>query len=138
MSLYGLYLRNPSTDLIFLLHMERTYIGAVQRRVNFDFSWKLKNENSLKKCKISYMDFAIFMSLYGMYLRNPSTDLIFLLQMERTYIGVVQRSSIFVFFFLKIEIFAKTENLWHVTSRLLCYNFVMPQCLTVFYSTVML
>ena len=29
MSLYGLYLRNPSTDLIFLLYMERTYIGAV-------------------------------------------------------------------------------------------------------------
>ena len=42
MSLYGLYLRNPLTDLILLLHMERTYIGAVQRRVNFDFSRKLK------------------------------------------------------------------------------------------------
>ena len=41
MSLYGLYLRNPSTDLIFLLHMERTYIGAVQRRDDFDFSRKL-------------------------------------------------------------------------------------------------
>ena len=42
MSLYGLYLGNPSTDLIFLLDMERTYIGAVQHRVNFDFSRKLK------------------------------------------------------------------------------------------------
>ena len=38
MSLYGLYLRNPSTDLIFLSHKERKYIRAVQRRVNFDFS----------------------------------------------------------------------------------------------------
>ena len=28
-SLYGLQLRNPSTNLIFLLHMEKTYIGAV-------------------------------------------------------------------------------------------------------------
>ena len=52
MSLYGLYLRNPSTDLIFLLHMERTYIGAVQRRVNFDFFIENgRNENSLKNVK---------------------------------------------------------------------------------------
>ena len=49
MSLYGLYLRNPSTDLIFLLHLERTYIGAVQRRVNFDFSWKLKKWEFFEK-----------------------------------------------------------------------------------------
>ena len=49
MSLYGLYLRNPSIDLIFLLHMERTYIGAVQRRVNFDFSRKLKKWEFFEK-----------------------------------------------------------------------------------------
>ena len=42
MSLYGLYLRNPSTDLIFLLHMERTYIGAVRRGINFDFFLKIE------------------------------------------------------------------------------------------------
>ena len=47
----------PQTNLIFLLHMERTYIGAVQRRINFDFSWKLKKwEFFEKKCKFSYMD----------------------------------------------------------------------------------
>ena len=38
MSLYGLYLSNPSTDLILLLYMERTYIGAVQRGIDIDFS----------------------------------------------------------------------------------------------------
>ena len=42
MSLYSLYFSNPSKDLIFLLHKERTYIGAVQQGVNFDFSRKLK------------------------------------------------------------------------------------------------
>ena len=40
MSLYGMYVPNPSMDLIFLLHMERTYIRAVQRWVNHDFSRK--------------------------------------------------------------------------------------------------
>ena len=49
MSLYGLYLRNPSTDLIFLLHMERTYIGAVQRRFNFDLFRKLKKWEFFEK-----------------------------------------------------------------------------------------
>ena len=49
MSLYGLYLRNPSRDLILLLHMERTYIEAVQRRVNFDFSGKLKKWEFFEK-----------------------------------------------------------------------------------------
>ena len=42
MSLYGLYHRNPSTDLIFLLQMERTYIGTVQWALIFVFVWKLK------------------------------------------------------------------------------------------------
>ena len=56
MSLYGLYLRNPSIDLIFLLHMERTYIGAVQRRVNFDFSGKLKKWEFFEKIKMSWTD----------------------------------------------------------------------------------
>ena len=49
MSLYGLYLRYPFIDLILLFHMERTYIGAVQRRVNFDFSWKLKKWKFFEK-----------------------------------------------------------------------------------------
>ena len=56
MSLYGLYLPNPSTDSIFLWHMERTYIGAAQQGANFGFSLKFRNEKSLKKCKISCMD----------------------------------------------------------------------------------
>ena len=56
------------------------------------------------------------MSLHGLY---PSTDAILLLHRERTYIGAVQRGLIFVFFFKNLNI-AKTENLWHVTSRLLC------------------
>ena len=42
MSFYSLYLRYPSMDLIVFLHMERTYAGPVQQRVNYEFSWKLK------------------------------------------------------------------------------------------------
>ena len=38
MSMYGLYLYNPSANSIYLSHMERTYIGAVQGGVNFDIS----------------------------------------------------------------------------------------------------
>ena len=71
MSLYGLYLSNPSRDSVLFLDIERTYAGAVQREVNFDFSWKLKK-------KIDIIDFlyrlAIFMSLYGLHLSNPSMD----------------------------------------------------------------
>ena len=43
----------PQSDLIFLSHMERTYIGVVQRRINFEFSWKLKKWEFFEKCKIS-------------------------------------------------------------------------------------
>ena len=101
-SLYGLYLRNHSTDLIFLLHMERTYIGAVQRRVNFDFFQKLRKWEFFEKMYNFLNGLKIFMSLYGLYIRNPSTDLIFLLRMERTYIGAVQSRVIF-WFFWKID-----------------------------------
>ena len=38
MSLYDLYLRNPLTDLIFLLHIERTYIWNVQQGLILFFS----------------------------------------------------------------------------------------------------
>ena len=69
-----------------------------------------RNESSLKKCKISYMDLQYSWACTACISVIPL----------RTYIGDVQRSLIFGFFFLKIEIFAKTENLWHVTSRLLC------------------
>ena len=44
MNLYGLYLSNPSTDSILLLHMERTYTRAIQQGVNFEFSQKLEKK----------------------------------------------------------------------------------------------
>ena len=99
MSLYGLYLRNPSTDTIRFLHMERRYIRAVQRGDHFDFSQKLKKEKkSLKKMWNFLCRLAILMSLYGLYLRNSSTDSILFLHMERTYIGAVQRKVILIFY----------------------------------------
>ena len=55
-TLYDLYLRNPSTDLIFLLHMERTYIGAVQQKINFYvFFRKLKKWEFFEKCIYEYV-----------------------------------------------------------------------------------
>ena len=41
MSLYGLHIRNPSMDSVFLLQIEKIYIGAVQQMVNYDFSKKI-------------------------------------------------------------------------------------------------
>ena len=90
MSLYGLHLSNPSTDLIFLLHIERTYTGSVQLGVNFDISWKLKEWEIFEITWNFLYILAILMSFYGLHLSNPSTDLIFLLHMERTYTGSVQ------------------------------------------------
>ena len=48
MSLNGLYLGNPSADSILFVHMERTYIEAVQSGVNFDFSQVNKKEKSFE------------------------------------------------------------------------------------------
>ena len=53
MSLYGLYLRNPSTDLIFLLQMDGKNIYwscATEFDFRFFFSWKLKYLQKLKTC----------------------------------------------------------------------------------------
>ena len=82
------------------------------------------------------MDLQYSWACTAWYLRNPSTDLIFLLHMERTYIGVVQWGLILFFFPWNWNI-CKNWNLWHVTSDFYVYTFVLPQCLTVFYSTVM-
>ena len=74
----------------------------------FDFSLKLeKKDKSLKYCEISYKGRATFMSWYGLYLCNPSTDLILLLHMERTYIGAVQQGLLL---FLKIEELQKLKS----------------------------
>ena len=66
--------------------------------------------------KWNYMDLQ-FMSLYGLYLGNPSTDSFFFLHMERTYIGTVQRRVICDFYrtLKKLEIF---ENMWNFLYRL--------------------
>ena len=48
MTLYGPYLSNTSTESILFLHMERSYIGAVQVGC-FLFSQKLEKK-CLKKC----------------------------------------------------------------------------------------
>ena len=146
MSLYGLYLRNPSLDSISLSHMERTYNGAVQTGgliLIFLENWG--NEVSLKKYKNFIYRLAIFMSLYGLYLSNPSTDLIFLLHMERTYIWAVQWGVNFNF--IEIE---RMRNLWNLKNcnkngktcdklhqDFHVNNFVLPQYLTVFCYTVM-
>ena len=37
MSLHGLFLGSPSMNSILLLHMKRTYIGAVQRGIVLTF-----------------------------------------------------------------------------------------------------
>ena len=41
-TLYGRVLDYPSMDFIFDLHMERTYIGAVHRRIIFEKSQQLE------------------------------------------------------------------------------------------------
>ena len=47
MSLYGLSLSNPSMDSIPVLHMERTYIGAVQRGIIFLYILKIEKSQKL-------------------------------------------------------------------------------------------
>ena len=49
MSLYGLYLRNPSGDLIFLRHMESTYIAAVHGGLILIFLVSWRNEEFFEK-----------------------------------------------------------------------------------------
>ena len=41
-TLYGRVLAYPSMDFVFLLHMERAYIGALLRRINFEKSKNLE------------------------------------------------------------------------------------------------
>ena len=129
MDLYGLYLSNPSTDLILLLHMERAYIRAVQWGVNFDFSWKLKEWEIFKIMWNCLYRLAIFMCLYGLYLRNPSTDFISLLHMERTYIWAVQRDVNFDFSWIlrKWEIYEKCK----ISCLNLQYSWVCTACISV-------
>ena len=76
------------------------------------------------------------MNLYGLYLRNPSRDLVFLLHMQRKYIGVVQWGLISVFIF-KLKYLQKLKTCDMLHEDFYVYNFVLQQCLTVFYSTVM-
>ena len=76
------------------------------------------------------------MSLYGLYLGNPSRDAILLLHMKRTYIGSVQRALCF-FFFLKIEKVQKMKTCGMLHQDIYVYNFVLPQCLTVLDNTGM-
>ena len=77
------------------------------------------------------------MSLHGLYLRNPSMDLIFLLHMERKYIGVLQWGLISFFCSWKLKYLQKLKTCDMLHQDFYVYNFVLPQCLTVFYSTVM-
>ena len=48
MSLYGLYLRKPSTDSISLSHMEKTYIELCNGGLILIFLENWKNGKSLK------------------------------------------------------------------------------------------
>ena len=130
--------RDPSTDSIFLLRILELW----QQGLNFDFSWKLRKWKIFEKMWNFLYRLAIFMSLYGFYLSNPSTDLIFLLHMERTYIGAVQRVFFFFFFFWKlkngknwklvtcyIKIFMFTTLYCPSVSRFFLYNYVKLICL---------
>ena len=104
-SLYRLYLRNPSTDLFLLLHMERPYIGAVQRGgggsllLIFLENWKKKTRKLQKSVKFLFRH-TIFMSLYGPYLGDPSIDSILLLYMEE-HILELCNGRYFLFFFVR-------------------------------------
>ena len=71
-TLYGRVLAYPSMDVVFIWHMERTYIGAF---------WGLS--------------VIIDGSLYGRVLAYPSMDFVLLWHMEQTYIGAVLRRIIF-------------------------------------------
>ena len=107
MSIWSLYLRNPSTDSIFYFHIERPYIGAVQKRVILFFSWKLKKWEYFKNVFFFILTCNIY-EVVQQYLRNPSTDWIHLGHMEIIYIRAVQQGVIFVYFFSKNK--KKEEN----------------------------
>ena len=78
--------------------MGRTYIGAVYKRINFDFCLKIKKKREIfGKMLIFWYALIKLMISYGLYLNNPSTESIFILHMERTYIGAVRKRIYFDF-----------------------------------------
>ena len=57
MNLRGPHLSNTSTDSILLLHMERTYIGCVQRQLFLIFHENWKIAKTVKKLDMFHLDF---------------------------------------------------------------------------------
>ena len=90
-SLCGLYFGNLSTESILVLHMERTYIGVVHKRINFELFLKVEKREIFEKMWIFFIWTYILMILYGLYLGHPTTKNILVLHMERTYIGAVHK-----------------------------------------------
>ena len=122
MSLHGLYLGSPSAESIFALHMERTYIGAVHKMINFHFySWKLKKWEIFKKWKFLIWTY-ILMSLYGLSLRNPSTESVFILNMENRILELCVKLLILIYRMnWKIDKSLKKYEFSYMDLRLLCF-----------------
>ena len=116
MSLYDLYLCNPSTESI--LFMERTYTRTVQQGVDLDFSWKLKKWETFEK-KVNFLIWTYNIHEFVRPISgNPSMNSILLLHMKITYIGAVQ-PGLFLIFLENWKI-SNFGNLWHVSSILSC------------------
>ena len=95
--MYALIVTNYWADLILLTHTERTYVGAVQREVIFDFSPKMQKVRDSELRQFSLLQVSIRGSLYALVLTNYWADLILLTHTQRAYVGAVRRRVIFYF-----------------------------------------
>ena len=91
--MYALIVTNYWADLILLTHTERTYVGAVQREVIFDFSPKMQKVRDSELRQFSLLQVSIRGSLYALVLTNYWADLILLTHTERVYVGAVRRKT---------------------------------------------